>query len=199
MWPFSREKKGATGVPTTVASALEQLAGVGIGMRSGITTDDVLYSLGGTMASPVSWLHLLCTLGHEVERGNFERMSDDIWHFDTECIEDHGAYVAVVSRFVILAKGALPMTQIRDYVDVRQEKAWVEFTLDGKTEHWELKVDDDWVDPGLHSRIQQLVIPRGAGRRFFVVGLGQDCLISFGDDQMRQALSKLTGIEFQWN
>ena len=90
------------------------------------------------------------------------------------------------------------MTDIRDYVDVEAGKAWVEFTLEGKKEHWDLQVSDDWVDPNLYSRLQDLVTPRGAGKKFFIVALGQDSLISFGDDQMRQALSRLTGLEFQW-
>lgn len=167
-------------------------------MRPGISNDDLLYSLGGTMESPVYWVDLLCVLGAEVERGEFERISDDIWHFDAECVEDHGDYVTVVNRFVILAKGALPLTDIRDFVDIEHGKARVEFALDGSKVHWNLEVSDDWVDPGLYSRLQQVVIPRGAGKRFFIAGLGQDSLIAFGDDQMRQALSRLSGLKFQW-
>src|SRR5260221_470621 len=86
-------------------------------LLAGNSVDDLLHSLGGTMQSPVDWMLLLAVLGSDVERGNYERISDDIWNFDAECIEDHGAYVDVVSRFVTLAKGALPLTGIADYVD----------------------------------------------------------------------------------
>jgi hypothetical protein len=166
-------------------------------------------------------VQLLCVLGAEVQQGKskqtsddvghsdktycdcpqcaaFERASDDIWHFDTECIEVHGDYVAIANQFVSLAKEALPITDIRDFVDIEQGKAWVEFTLDGAKVHWDLEVSDDWVDPELYSRMQQLVTPRGAGKRFFATALGQDSLISFGDDEMRQALSRLTGLQFEW-
>jgi hypothetical protein len=198
MWPFSRKKKeDAAGTSTSVAGELEQLAGIGIRMRPGISHDDLLLSLS-RRRSPVDWLGLLCVLGSEVKREAWERVSDDIWHFDTECIEDHGDYVLLVNRFVILTKGALPLTDIHDHVDIEQGKAWVEFTLDGKKEHWDLEVSDDWFDPGLYSRLQELVTARGNGRRFFIVGLGQDALICFGDDQMKQALSKLSGLKFQW-
>jgi len=196
MWPFSRKKAAVSS--TTVAAALERLAGAGIRVRPGISRDDLLFSLDGTMESPVDWVSLLSVLRSDVERGEFERISDDIWHFDAERIEDDGAYVDVVSRFVTLAKGVLPFTEIRDHVDVEAGEAWVEFTLDGKKGHWDLEVNDDWVDPNLYSRLQQLATERGAGKRFFIAGLGQDSLISFGDEQMRQTLSRLSGLKFGW-
>jgi len=201
MWPFSsrkKEGKSKASASASVSESLQTLANIGIRARPGISNEDLLYSLGGSMDSKVEMLNLLCTLGGEVERGDFVRISDDVWHFDAECIEDHGAYVSVVNRFVILAKGALPLTNIRDYVDVEEGKAWVEFELDGKTIHWDLEVNDDWIDPELYSRIQVLVTPRGAGKRFFLVALSQDSLISFGDEGMKMKLSVLAGLDFQW-
>lgn len=167
-------------------------------MRPGISHDDLLYSLGGSMESPVDWVQLLCVLGSEVERGDFERVSDDIWHFDAECIEGNGDYVAIVSRFAALAKGALPIAELRDHVGIEAGEAWVEFVLDGNRVHWDLEVNDDWVDPELYSRLQQLAVQRGAGTRFFIAGMGQDSLIGFGDDRMREALCGLSGLRFQW-
>jgi hypothetical protein len=199
MWPFSRKKPDEAATQSrSVAAALDQLASVGIRVRPGIAHGDLLHSLGGSMESPVDWVQLLCVLGSEVERGDFERISDDIWHFDAECIEDQGDYVTVITRFVTLAEGALPLADIRDQVDVEAGEAWVEFSLEGKRIHWDLKVSDDWVDPELYSQIQQLVATRASAKRFFIAGLGQDSLISFGDDQLKQALSKLSGLKFQW-
>ena len=150
------------------------------------------------MESPVDWVSLLCVLGSEVERRPFQRISDDIWHFDAECIEDDGDYARVVERFVILAKGLLPLADLRDRVDIENETAWVEFKLDGQPVHWDLEVSDDWIDPGLYGRMQELAAKRGGGKRFFIVGLGQDSLLCFGDAVMKDALSDLSGLEFQW-
>jgi len=198
MLPFPRKKSdGGPGKPTSLAAALEQLEGVGIRVRPGISHDDVLHSLGGTMESAVDWVQLLCVLGSEIERGEFERISDDIWDFDAECIEDLGDYLRVVEWFVILAKGTLPLADIRDHVDVEAGEAWIEFTLEGKKVRWDLKASDDWVDPELYSQLQRLVAPRAAGKRFFIAALGQDSLISFGDDEMKQAISKFGGLKFQ--
>lgn len=141
--------RDTAGAAISVSAALEQLANAGVRMRPGISNDDLLHSLGGTMESPADWVQLLCVLGSEVERGEFERVSDDIWHFDTECIVDHGDYVTLLNRFAILAKGALTITNLRDFVDIEHGKVWVEFTLDGSKVHWDLEASDDWADPGL--------------------------------------------------
>jgi hypothetical protein len=196
MWPFSGKLKESK--PTeSVTRALELLAAIGIRPRPQISQDDLLFSLGGTMDSPADWTLLLCVLGGEVERGDFKRISDDIWHVDAECIEDNGDYVRLVERFVILAKGMLPLENIRDHVAIDEGEASVEFELKGKTIHWDLEVSDDWMAPELYSNLQQLVSLQ-SDKKFFIVALGQDSLICFGDAAMKQKLSDLSGLKFQW-
>ncbi len=199
MWPFSRRSKDPTpAAAVSVRQALEQLAALGIRRRDGISDDDLLLSLAGTMDSRADWASLLCVLGGEVERGEFQRISDDIWHLDAECIEDEGDYVRVLERFVILAKGRLPLTDLRDQVDIENDSAWVEFTLDGQPVHWDLEVSDDWLAPEFYTQLQELVAAHAGGKKFFVVALGQDSLICFGDAAMKEALSKLSGLNFEW-
>src|SRR5689334_22294626 len=101
MWPFSNRKKERKPA-VAVRQALEQLAALVIRRRDGIPDEDLLLSLGGTMESQADLTLLLCVLGGEVERGDFERVSDDIWHVDAECIEDNGDYIRLVERFAIL-------------------------------------------------------------------------------------------------
>jgi len=197
MWPFSNKKKEAK-PSVSVAQALDQLSALGIRPRPGITHDDLLQSLEGTMDSPVDWISLLCTLGGEVKRGGFHRISDDIWHIDAECIVETGDYVQVLERFIILTKNLLPLTDLRDHVDIDNDEAWVEFTLDGKTVHWDLEVHDDWLDPNLYTKMQDLATARCGGKKFFITALGQDSLISFGTPAMKDTLSNLTRLKFEW-
>jgi hypothetical protein len=103
----------------------------------------------------------------------------------------------LLERFVILARGSLPLQNLRDHVDIANCEAWVEFDLDGKTLHWDLPVLDDWMAPELYSNLQELVSSRSE-KRFFITALGQDSLICFGDSAMKQKLSDLCGLEFQW-
>ena len=196
MWPFSR--KGKSGNPAlSLVQALEALAAIGIRRRPGVSDEDLVSSLGGTMDSPVDWVNLLCVLGGEAEHGKLGRMSDDVWHVDAECIVEDGDYVQLLERFAILAKGALPLQDLSDHVDIEQGEAWVEFVLDGKPIHWDLPVSDDWMAPELYSNLQAVVASRSNGR-FFIIALGQDSLICFGDAAMKQKLSELSGLEFQW-
>jgi len=196
MWPFIN-KKNESKPEVSVAQALELLAAIGIGPRPQITHDDLLLSLGGSMESLVDWVDMLCVLGGEVERGDFERISDDIWHVDAECIADNGDYTRLAERFAILTKGLLMLANIRDCLNIENSEAWVEFDLDGKTVHWDLDVSDDWMSPKLYSNFQALVSAR-LGKKFFIVALGQDSLICFGDAALKEKLSKLSGLEFQW-
>ena len=119
MWPFSRKAPDETGKKSTsLASALDQLAGIGVRVRPDVSPGDLLLSLGGSMESPVDWIQLLCVLGSDAEHGDLTRVSDDVWHFDAECIAGHGDYKTVINRFVTLAKGTLPLVDIRDQVDI---------------------------------------------------------------------------------
>ena len=83
-------------------------------------------------------------------------------------------------------------------VDLENGEAWVEFTLNGQPVHWDLEVSDDWVDPGFYTKMQALAVAHGGGKRFFIVALGQDSLLCFGDAAMKDALSQLSGLKFQW-
>ena len=196
MWPFSKKPKPPEPVP--LRDGLERLSAIGIRTRPGITSDDLLFSLGGTFDSPVDPVDLLCVLGGDVERGDFSRISDDIWHFDAECIVEEGDYVRLAERFASLAKGALPIEQVKDHVDVEGGEAWIEFVLNGENIRWELTVDNDWVDPEFYSNFQALTARGKSDKKFFISALGQDSLISFGDAQMKEQLARFSGLQFAW-
>ena len=83
----------------------------------------------------------------QIEKGGFETLliamiehSDDVWHFDTEAINDHGDYKEIVDNLCRLSRGALAFEAVNDFVDVAKGIAWVDLTRDGKTERIELKV-----------------------------------------------------------
>jgi hypothetical protein len=135
-----------------------------------------------------------------VALGNEEaRLSENLWHFDTECIEDHGAYVRIAERLRDIARGDLPLADIEDYVDIEEERAWVAFTLDGKPYRWDCEVDDDWVDASVLSRFAELLAARGGERRFTYLDTGgQDCVIGCFRNDERERLRKVTKLDWQW-
>ena len=74
----------------------------------------------------------------------------------------------------------------------------MEFTLDGKTVHWDLEVDNDWLNPDLYIRMQELATACGGGKQFFITALGPDSLICLGDPALKDTLSSLSGLKFEW-
>ncbi len=125
--------------------------------------------------------------------------SDNIWHFDTECIEDHGDYARIAKRMKILAQGDLPIEDILDYVDVDNREAHLSFRLRGIDFLWQAKVEDDWIDPSILSRFANLLETSGATRRFTYIDLGgQDCLIGCSTREEQTRLQKLTGLKVEW-
>jgi len=196
MWPF-RKTPPPKPAPLTLDQALAELARLGVATQPGADRADLLASLTSGPEGPIDRVELLCVLGGEAEVGDFGWFSNDIWHVDSECIEDHGAYVRLAERFIALAKGALPLTAIRDHVDVQAGEAWFEFQLDGRTTRWELPVTDDWMAPEFYSNFQKLLSSRSQ-LRFMITGLGQDALILCGDDRLRHAISHFAGLQFSW-
>jgi hypothetical protein len=127
------------------------------------------------------------------------RHARNLWHFDTECIEDHGAYAAIAERFAELAEGDLPLTDVEDSVDLEEGQASLSFTLDGQRIEWECAVDDDWVDATVLSRFAALLAQRKTGRRFTYLDLeGQDFIVGCLTDSQRASLSAATGLTIEW-
>jgi hypothetical protein len=145
-------------------------------------------------------LLLLVALGGEVEEQPWGRLfSHDIWHFDTECIEDDGDYSALAERLALLAKGCLPIERVRDRVDIESGEIWIEFELDGTTKRYEPVIDNNWVDPAIFEWFVSLVSARSTKGNFTYMDLGgQDCLIGFSEPDVMKRLRRATGLDFKW-
>jgi len=195
---FKKSKPEEPAEPT-LSEGLAALEQCGIRKRDDVSIDDILFSTGGTADDPIDYVHLLCLLGSDVERDDFRPKSNDIWHFDTECIYDDGDYVQIANRLVTLSKGALSITNLQDRIDFEKSLAWLEFDFRGKRIHLDLKLQDDWVDPDVLSRCAELLLNFQTEPRFTYADLGgQDCLIGFATEKQRRALTALTGLQFEW-
>src|ERR1051326_1652965 len=122
MWHlFGGSRKGKP----SLEEQLKVLTGGGIRLLSSITINHLLSSFDRESYESEPYSLLLTVMGSEAEGAPFTYLSDNIWHFDTECIEGHGAYIAIAQRMSDLAGGALPLVDINDYVDLEEEKAWL--------------------------------------------------------------------------
>jgi len=181
-----------------VDGALAELQRIGVRLAPKVDLDDFLASLDGDRKTSVDRIRLLCVLGGEAEVGDVPRYSDDIWHFDAECIEDDGDYARLAERFAALTKGEIQLSDLSDHVDVQSGEAWLEFTFRGCRERWEMTVDNDWMDPVLYASFQELARSVGSSGKFMICALGQDSLVLFGNETLRQEISDFTGLKFHW-
>lgn len=144
---------------------------------------------------------LLVAMGAENEFDEYghQWLSDNVWHFDTECIEDHGDYIRIAERMRDLAGGDLPLKEINDYVNIEEEIAWLEFILDDEKYHWNLKIEDDWVDTDIFGMFITLLAKHNSNKRFTYFDLdGQDCLIGCMTVEELKKLRQVTNLNFVW-
>jgi hypothetical protein len=173
------------------------LESCGIRLNPGVRCESLLQSLSRERMEGEPFRLLLCVMGGEAGESGYP--SDHIWHFDTECIEGSGSYIRIASRMCTLAQGGLPLADIEDLVEVEEGMAWLSFSLEGKTERWAAKVEDDWVDAEVLSRFARLLESRETGRRYTYIDLqGQDCLIGCATEKEKNRLASATGLKVEW-
>jgi hypothetical protein len=146
---------------------------------------------------PYSLLYV--TLGQTIEREPWVPLTDRCWNFDTEAIEDHGAYVEIMKNLERISRGEIKFGNLKDYVDVEEEKAWVSFTVNGVDYKWNLKVKDDWVDENLFTQVVELTNKlKTKGRYTYFNTGGQDAVIGFETPEKRDEIIKATGLKIEW-
>jgi hypothetical protein len=124
-------------------------------------------------------------------------LSDGVWHFDSECIYDHGDYKRIIDNLCRLTRGDLGFDHVRDYVDVQQRIAWVELNRSSKIDRLDIKIRNDWVDERVFSEAQRRLVEAGSERRFAVQNLGQDCLIVCQTSDLLKRLNSVSGLRFR--
>lgn len=125
-----------------------------------------------------------------------EPHSDDVWHFDTEAIEDHGAYVLIANNLARLSGEVMNGASFIDFVEIDDGIAWCEIEIGGRRDRIDLVVDNDWVDPRFFAWFDSQLKLQGSDRVIGVHGLGQDCLIVCKTPAEIAKINKALGLQF---
>jgi hypothetical protein len=185
----------------TVEAMLAELATAGIALRPSISAEQLVAQYTRAKIEKDGFELLLAAMGDEqFDPKTFavlDPLSDDVWHFDTEAIEDHGSYVRIVENCRRMTGGDLKFEGVRDYVDVGEKIAWLELSTNGRNERVELKVDNDWVDPMIFAKLVEWLYETGSTRRFAMQGLGQDLLLICKPPEQTRAINTVTGLRFR--
>jgi hypothetical protein len=178
---------------------LVTLAECGIQLRPEFGVETLLEFFPREKFETSRYAGVAITLGGESNREPYAPLSGNIWHLDTECIEDQGDYTCIAERMKLLAQGELPIENIRDHMDSENGDAWLEFELNGETLHWGARVKGDWIDPEILSNFCALLAGQNGTRRFTYLDLkGQTCLIGCATEEELRKLRKQTGLKFSW-
>lgn len=173
---------------------LETLGELGFTLNSDINPDSLFEEFTRNEYEKVPYELLLTSLGGEICRGDkCFVISDAVWHLDTECIEDHGDYKAIIERLSKMTGHAIQ--NIKDFVDIESEKAWTSFEFNQKPVKWDLKIDNDWLDSEIVLHYNQLTGDTSS-KRIVTSVLGQDCLVAYLDDEQLKEINKLVNHKF---
>lgn len=143
--------------PVTLEHQLKTLSQCGISLNPAATFEDLFGHFSREEYEAAPFMELIPVLGFGMERRDYPPLCRRLWMCDYERIEDHGCYREVIERLHQMTEQRLPISGIADHVDVEEEKAWVEFDLAGTRVHWDAVVDNDWLDPHVVVRFDELL------------------------------------------
>ena len=172
---------------------------LGFKLNPGIAISDVDRWGGKTEFEEPPYMVLYMTLGQTIEREPWTPLTNRVWDFDVEAVEDRGAYVEIMKNLERISRGEIKFRDLKDYVDIEEKKAWVSFSIGGRNYKWNLAVDDDWADPALFSKVVGLTRTlKTKGRYTYFNTGGQNAVIGFETPESREAIIKATGLKIEW-
>ena len=162
----------------TIEEKLQALADCGLMLRPQFGVSDLAESWGrAALDKPGFNLALVC-LGMTQEGSAWTPHCDNLWHFDTECIEGDGSYIRIGKRMAEMAQGSLTLSDFEDHVDIDRGEAWLQFKCQGKIVRINCTVEDDWVDTHVFGHFVDLLATCDPTKLFIYFDLGgQDCII----------------------
>ncbi|MBC3875832.1 hypothetical protein [Undibacterium flavidum] len=162
---FSLFRKKAS--PATLEQQLSELSKCGIHLNSGVTVDDLLTLQTPEEYEAIPYKELIPVLGCDIQRKPYTPICDRLWMCDYERIDDHGTYSEVLIRLQKMSNAVLPISNISDFVDIEKGIAWLEFDLDGHHTHWDATVDNDWLDPHIIVKFDELLLTHHSQCRIY--------------------------------
>jgi hypothetical protein len=175
----------------TLERKLEILAECGLSLVPPFTAHDLLESWPREDFEKPGFTMTLVGLGMTEERPPWRNHSVNVWHFDTECIEDNGSYVRIAERMTEMTQGSLAIKNLRDHVDLEAGIASLDFEHSGKPVHFDFNVNDDWVDPAVLSEFVRMLAISDRSKIFLYLDTqGQDCVIACVTRDQFAALKK---------
>ena len=193
--PKAAPGKHGPGAMPPVEEQLTRLAMCGIRFARGACTADVFARATREQMEASPYEALLRALGGEGLGRAAKPLTDQVFYLECDRVQDDGDYVHVLNQLARLAGEALPMTVLRDHVDVENEEVWVDVELDGLTHRLTATADDGWLDMTIVGEIA-LWLERRSQYGLYLYALGQDCLVICIKRRMLPRLMRASKMSF---
>ncbi|MBP2000296.1 hypothetical protein J2Z69_001315 [Paenibacillus shirakamiensis] len=177
----------------SLACQYKDLASIGITLKEKFELSQITM-LPSIEYKKLPYLLLLMDLGGEfvLENNSFEYLSQDIWYFDQECIDDPNDYISIVERIVDLTKNDLEMQQLHIYEE--QGKVWMTLNVNSKAYRYDFYMNDDWVDLGVFRFFSDILKVEGSHRWFFYSDIDPHLLVGAFTNNQWHALNQRLNI-----
>jgi len=195
----SKKKSMDSKIKISVEEQLNTLIGLGIKPKYDDYVDWICDEWGRETVETDPYNLMLFSLGGERETDDgetWELLSDDIYSFDTECVEDDNIYEVVLGRLATLSKGKFNISNLHSTVDHDCKKAAVSFAYNSADYKWDLKYDDDWFDCDTIGKINLLLKNNGSTKFFFTCSLDQNLILVFDTEKNVKELNQLVTFPF---
>lgn len=171
------------------------IRGCGITPYSKVTIETLTQGQEPSAFEESPFALLLSLMGGTNEAG--EPLSDDVWLFPPACIAEEGHYTYVITQFMRIAKGALPLENLADTLDTENAQATITFTLDGEPVEWTVAVEEGMIAPEVLSGLAQIAAAKAdGGAKLAWSDLGEQRLLVFLNDSDLAEFAETTGMEW---
>ncbi len=182
-----------------VKQQLKIFKSLGFVLNEGVSDEDV-YQMWGSETykgyNPFTLLYI--HLGSTMEKEPWTPITNQVWYFDTEAIEDSGSYVNILKNLERISQGEIKFSNVSDTIDFENEKASVCFDLNGESYKYDLEFDSDWADPRLFTNIVELTKKYETKRKFTYFGISQDLVIGYSSEEELMEINKKTQLGITW-
>lgn len=180
----------ATGGSAMVAETNQSLdmqiaafADVGLTLADGVSKDDLLISFPEDEFVQEPFSLLFFVYGNEVERRPWGRyVSDQVWNFDLEAIEDDDSYAFIIKRLAQISGTDHVLSDVASTLDWDNQKVSVSYKLGSIERALTPKFDNDWADADtIQQFLADIMATTNDGKQFWAADNGQGAILVYLD------------------
>jgi hypothetical protein len=197
LFTSNKKKNNSTAIKASLDIKLERLDRLGIQPKDTDFVEWIYNEWGKDRLESDPYTLLLFSLGGEREVENtWEPLSEDIYSFDTECVEDDDSYKDVLKRLVAITKGELSISNISSTVNHEDSTASLSFIFNGVNYKWNLEYDDDWFDCTVLTKINKLLRGINSTKYFYACQPDQTLTVLFTKKIIVDELNSIVRVPF---